>query len=86
MPAVSFSIDCKTQKEVDYYWEKLSAGGQKIQCGWLVDKFGLSWQVVPSVLPKLLHDKDPVKSNRVMQAMLKMQKLDIKALNMAYKG
>jgi predicted 3-demethylubiquinone-9 3-methyltransferase (glyoxalase superfamily) len=84
--AVSFSIDCKTQKEVDYYWTKLSAGGKEIQCGWLVDKFGLSWQVVPSILPKYLADKNPVKSKRVMEAMLKMQKLDIAALKLAYKG
>ena len=84
--AISFSIDCKTQKEVDYYWEKLSAGGKIIQCGWLVDKFGLSWQVVPSILPKYLADRDAVKSQRVMQAMFKMQKLDIATLKQAYKG
>lgn len=85
-PAVSFSIDCKSQKEVDYYWEKLSAGGKKIQCGWLEDKFGLSWQVVPTVLHKFLQDKDPEKSKRVMEAMLKMQKLEIEVLKQAYKG
>jgi len=82
--AVSFSVDCKSQAEVDYFWERLSAGGQKSQCGWLKDKFGLSWQVVPTVLIELLQDKDPEKSKRVMAAMLKMHKLDIAALKRAY--
>jgi predicted 3-demethylubiquinone-9 3-methyltransferase (glyoxalase superfamily) len=78
--AVSFVIHCETQKEVDRYWQKLSDGGKTQMCGWLKDKFGLSWQVVPTVLPKLLNDKDPEKSKRVMNAMLKMDKLDIKTL------
>lgn len=84
--AVSFVIDCKTQDEVDHYWEKLTAGGQPSRCGWLKDKFGVSWQVTPSVLPKLLNDKDPQKSKRVMQAMLQMAKLDIKRLEQAHQG
>ena len=84
--AISFSVDCKTQEEVDELWEKLSQGGQKSQCGWLKDKYGLSWQIVPSVLGELLGDKDPEKSKRVMQAMLKMTKLDIRTLKQAYEG
>ena len=84
-PAVSFVVDCKTQEEVDEYWEKLSAGGEKSRCGWLKDKYGISWQIVPSLLPKLLQDKDAGKSRRVMQAMLQMNKLDIAALKQAYK-
>ena len=83
-PAVSFSIDCKTQAEVDHFWDRLTEGGRPIQCGWLQDKFGLSWQVVPSVLPELLQDDDDAKSDAVMQAMLKMVKLDIKTLQDAY--
>lgn len=83
-PAVSFSIECKTQEEVDTFWERLSEGGQTNQCGWLQDKYGLSWQVVPSVLPELLQDDDDEKSGAVMQAMLKMTKLDIKTLQEAY--
>jgi len=82
-PAVSFFVNCETQEEVDELWEKLSAGGQKQQCGWLKDKFGLSWQIVPTVLGKLLQDKDPAKSTRVMQAMMQMGKLDIKGLEQA---
>jgi predicted 3-demethylubiquinone-9 3-methyltransferase (glyoxalase superfamily) len=84
--AVSFVVNCKTQKEVDHYWEKLSAGGDEKaqQCGWLKDKYGLSWQIVPDVLGKMLQDKDPKKSGRVMEALLKMKKLDIKALKQAY--
>ncbi len=81
--AISFSVDCKTQDEVDHYWSRLSAGGQEVQCGWLKDKFGVSWQIVPAILPELLHDPDPVKANRVMQAMLTMKKLDIAALQRA---
>ena len=69
--AISFSVDCKTQQEVDEYWEKLSAGGKPGQCGWLKDKYGLSWQIVPSILGQLLGDKDPQKSKRAMEAMLK---------------
>lgn len=85
-PAISFVVHCKTQEEVDWYWEKLSAGGQKIQCGWLADKFGLSWQVVPNALLEMLQDKDPEKSNRVMKAMLEMTKIDIARLKLAYEG
>ena len=83
-PAVSFFVNCETQQEVDDLWEKLSAGGKKERCGWLKDKYGLSWQIIPSVLSKLLRDKDPVKANRVMQAMLQMNKIDIKRLEQAY--
>jgi predicted 3-demethylubiquinone-9 3-methyltransferase (glyoxalase superfamily) len=78
--AVSFVVHCETQDEVDMYWEKLSAGGTLSQCGWLKDKFGLSWQIVPSALITLLSSKDPQKSQRVMQAMLKMTKIEIKKL------
>lgn len=85
-PAVSFLIDCKTQEEIDYYWDKLLEGGQAQQCGWLVDKYGLSWQVVPAILPKYLSDKDAGKASRVMQTMMKMVKLDIQELEDAYKG
>lgn len=84
--AISFSVDCKTQAEVDELWEKLSEGGQKSQCGWLKDRYGLSWQIVPSVLGELLGDKDPEKSKRVMQAMLQMTKIDIATLKQAYEG
>ena len=84
--AISFVVNCETQEEVDYYWEKLSASGKEVQCGWLTDKFGLSWQIVPTVLGELLSDKDAAKSQRVMQAMLKMVKLDIKKLKQAAKG
>ncbi|HTH82500.1 MAG TPA: VOC family protein [Mucilaginibacter sp.] len=81
--AISFYVNCETQEEVDEYWEKLSAGGQTSQCGWLKDKFGLSWQIVPEVLGQLLSDPDPKKSQSVMQAMLKMTKLDIAVLKQA---
>ncbi len=84
--AISLSVDCKSQTEVDDLWEKLSAGGQKSQCGWLKDKFGLSWQVVPSVLVEMLQDKDPEKSKRVMAAMMQMSKIDIALLKQAYDG
>ena len=86
--AVSFQVMCDTQEEVDYYWTKLTEGGdpEAQQCGWLKDKFGVSWQVVPRLLPKLLRDKDPEKSGRVMNALLKMKKLDIDALAAAYEG
>jgi predicted 3-demethylubiquinone-9 3-methyltransferase (glyoxalase superfamily) len=82
--AISFVVNCQTQDEVDSYWEKLSAGGALVQCGWLKDKFGLSWQIVPTVLPELLSNPDPEKSQRVMKAMLTMKKLDIGALKQAY--
>jgi predicted 3-demethylubiquinone-9 3-methyltransferase (glyoxalase superfamily) len=83
--AISFVVNCQTQEEVDHYWEKLSAGGAEVQCGWLKDKFGLSWQIVPTVLPELLSDPDPEKSHRVMKAMLAMKRLDIRALSEACK-
>ena len=83
--AISFVVNCETQEEVDYYWEKLSEGGKEVQCGWLKDKFGLSWQIVPTVLGELLSDKDAAKAQRVMTAMLKMVKLDIKKLKQAAK-
>lgn len=82
--AISLFVNCENQQEVDELWEKLSQGGEKSQCGWLKDKFGLSWQIVPTVLGELMSDPDPVKSQRVMQAMLQMTKLDIKALQDAY--
>jgi predicted 3-demethylubiquinone-9 3-methyltransferase (glyoxalase superfamily) len=85
-PAISMSVDCKTQKEVDTLWEKLSAGGQPGPCGWLTDRFGVSWQIVPSVLVKLMTDKDPVKARRVTDALMKMGKLDIAALQRAHRG
>jgi len=85
-PAISFVINCETQEEVDYFWQKLSEGGKTNQCGWLDDKYGLSWQVVPTILSKLLADKDPAKSQRVMKAMLQMEKLDIKRLKQAAIG
>src|SRR5438105_4180284 len=82
--AISFVVNCETQEEVDYYWQKLSEGGEESVCGWLKDKFGLSWQVVPTILSKFLSDPDPQKSQRVMQAMLQMKKIDIPALQKAY--
>ena len=83
--AISFTVHCKTQKEVDEFWKKLSAGGKEVECGWLKDKYGLSWQIVPDVLLEMLHDSDPQKANRVMQAVLKMKKLDIEEAKKAYK-
>jgi predicted 3-demethylubiquinone-9 3-methyltransferase (glyoxalase superfamily) len=83
-PAISLFVDCETQEEVDELWEKLSAGGTKDRCGWLRDRFGVSWQIIPSRLGKLMGDPDPAKSARVMQAMLQMQKIDVKALERAY--
>jgi predicted 3-demethylubiquinone-9 3-methyltransferase (glyoxalase superfamily) len=83
--AISFVVSCETQAEVDKFWKKLSAGGKEVQCGWLKDKYGLSWQIVPTILSELLSDKDAAKSQRVMQAMLKMVKLDIKKLKAAAK-
>ena len=85
-PATSFFVDCETQQEVDLLWEKLSEGGEQQQCGWLRDRFGITWQIVPSILGKLTGDPDPVKSQRVMQAMLQMHKLDIAGLQRAYDG
>jgi predicted 3-demethylubiquinone-9 3-methyltransferase (glyoxalase superfamily) len=82
-PAISLFVNCETQAEVDELWEKLSAGGRKDRCGWLQDKFGLSWQIIPSALPRLLGDKDPAKAQRAMQAMLQMDKIDIKRLEEA---
>ena len=86
--AISFQIHCETQQELDYYWERLTEGGDKNaqQCGWLKDKYGASWQVVPAVLPKLLMDADPKKSQRTMQALLQMKKLDIEKLKQAHAG
>ena len=84
--AISFFVSCKTQKEIDYFWQKLSAGGEKSRCGWLKDRFGVSWQIVPPILGELLNDEDDKKSNRVMQAMLEMTKLDIRKLKQAAKG
>ena len=83
-PAISFFVNCETQQEVDELWEKLSAGGAKNRCGWLTDKFGVSWQIIPTALGELLGDKDPEKSKRVMQAMLQMEKIDIAGLRQAY--
>jgi predicted 3-demethylubiquinone-9 3-methyltransferase (glyoxalase superfamily) len=84
--AISFVVNCETQAEVDHYWDKLTAGGQEVQCGWLKDRFGVSWQVVPTVLTELLQDKDPEKAKRVMAAMLQMKKLSIDGLKRAYEG
>jgi predicted 3-demethylubiquinone-9 3-methyltransferase (glyoxalase superfamily) len=84
--AISFVVNCDTQAELDYYWTKLSAGGKDVQCGWLKDKFGVSWQVVPTILSELLSSKDSAKSQRVMEALLKMVKLDINKLKHAAEG
>lgn len=84
--AISLYVDCRTQEEVDYLWEKLSEGGEKSMCGWLKDKYGLSWQIVPSALRELIGDKDPEKSKRVMMAMLQMARIDINKLQQAYAG
>lgn len=83
-PAISFFVDCKTQEEVDDLWEKLSAGGEKNRCGWLKDKFGVSWQIIPSALGELMQGTDPQKSRRVMEAMMKMDKIVIRELEKAY--
>jgi len=83
-PAISFFVKCETQREIDELWEKLSAGGEKNRCGWLRDKYGLSWQIVPPVLIEMLSDRDPEKSQRVMKAMLQMDKMDIGTLKQAY--
>lgn len=84
-PAISFVVHCKNQRQVDYYWDRLIEGGAPSQCGWLTDKFGVSWQVVPNILPKLLKDEDSDRSRAVMAAMLRMVKLDAKVLKQAYK-
>lgn len=82
--AISLMVDCKTQEELDDVWKKLTRGGQEVQCGWLKDKYGLSWQVVPSILDKMMSDKNPARSGRVMEAIMGMVKLDIKKLEAAY--
>jgi predicted 3-demethylubiquinone-9 3-methyltransferase (glyoxalase superfamily) len=84
--AISLMINCDTQEEIDEYWEKLSAGGQKVQCGWLTDKFGVSWQIVTPVLLEMLQDKDAVKAQRVMKAMMQMTKIEIDVIRKAYAG
>ncbi|MDQ1636951.1 MAG: hypothetical protein QOF62_290 [Pyrinomonadaceae bacterium] len=85
--AISFVVDCETQEEVDYFWDKLTAdGGQESQCGWLKDKYGLSWQITPRVLIEMIGDKDPQKAQRVMEAMLQMKKIDIATLKQAYEA
>jgi predicted 3-demethylubiquinone-9 3-methyltransferase (glyoxalase superfamily) len=83
-PAISFVVNCETQKEVDHFWEKLSQGGKIQQCGWLQDKFGVSWQIVPTSLFKLMSDPDPQKTSRVMGALMKMEKIDMHGLQAAY--
>jgi predicted 3-demethylubiquinone-9 3-methyltransferase (glyoxalase superfamily) len=85
-PAISLFVKCKTQDEVDHYWDKLLAGGKPMQCGWLTDRFGVSWQIVPTILGEMLQDKDTARANRVMQAMMQMVKLDIATLQKAYHG
>ena len=84
--AMSLLVNCDTQEEIDEYWEKLSAGGQKVQCGWLTDKFGVSWQIVTPLLLEMLQDKDAVKAQRVMEAMMKMTKIEIDGIKKAYAG
>ena len=85
--AVSFVVNCETQEEIDYYWERLTAdGGEEVQCGWLADKFGLSWQVVPTKIREWMEDKDPARTQRVMHAVMQMKKLDMAAMQRAYDG
>jgi predicted 3-demethylubiquinone-9 3-methyltransferase (glyoxalase superfamily) len=84
--AISFVVHCETQAELDEFWEELSAGGQEVQCGWLKDRFGLSWQIVPTALSELMQSGDPARSQRVMQALLQMKKIDIETLRKAYTG
>ena len=84
--AISFVVNCESQDEIDHFWQQLSAGGQEVECGWLKDRFGVSWQVVPTMLGELLQDKDPEKPKRVMAALMKMKKLDIGGLRRAYEG
>ena len=85
-PAISFFVLCETQAEIDMFWEKLSDGGKVMQCGWLTDKFGVTWQIVPTGLLEMINDPDVVKSKRTMQAMMQMVKFDIAALRRAYDG
>ena len=85
-PAISFQVPCDTQEEIDYYWEKLSAGGQIQQCGWVTDRFGVSWQIFPASLPDMMRDADKTKAARTMRAMLGMKKLDLAKLRAAYLG
>lgn len=85
-PAISFFVNCETQAEVDELWDQLSAGGKEVQCGWLQDKFGVSWQIIPKALMELMSDKDPAKSQRVFKAMLQMTKIDVEGLKRAYRG
>lgn len=85
-PAVSFMVYCDTQEKIDKLWDKLSDGGKPMQCGWVTDKYGVSWQITPTVLMEIIREKDPVKYKRVMEAMLKMEKLDIKTLKQAYES
>lgn len=84
--AISFQVDCKDQAEVDYFWEKLSEGGEKGPCGWLKDKFGVSWQIIPSILTKYMTEGDPARKSRVLNAMFQMSKIEIAELERAYKG
>ena len=84
--AISFFVNCETQEEVDELWEKLTEGGEESQCGWLKDKFGVSWQIVPTALGELMGDPDPEKSKRVMEAMLQMHKIDVEKLKQAHEG
>jgi predicted 3-demethylubiquinone-9 3-methyltransferase (glyoxalase superfamily) len=85
-PAISFFVPCDTQAEVDHYWDKLSEGGEPMRCGWLKDKYGLTWQIVPKALGEMLQDKDAARATRVMNAMMQMVKIDVPALEQAYNG
>jgi predicted 3-demethylubiquinone-9 3-methyltransferase (glyoxalase superfamily) len=85
-PAISFLVSCETQQEIDNLWEKLSEGGEQEQCGWLKDKFGISWQIVPNILGEMMQDKDAEKSEKVMKALIQMKKIDIQSLQKAYAG
>lgn len=85
-PAFSFYVNCKTQKEIDYFWRKLSRGGRIMMCGWLTDRYGITWQIIPDCLQSLLGDKNEIKANRTMKAMLKMKKLNIAKLKRAHSG
>ena len=85
-PAISLYVDCETQAEVDELWAKFSAGGKDLRCGWVTDKYGVTWQIIPGLLSRMLTDKDPAKAQRVMQAMMAMIKIDVAALQRAYDG